>query len=53
MFFSYAFHMKQTIEDEKLKDKISEGDRETITKKCDEVISWLDANQVRKCSVEC
>lgn len=42
---SYAFSMKQTVEDEKLKDKISDDDRKTITDKCAEVISWLEANQ--------
>uniref|UniRef100_A0A914XFN1 Heat shock protein 70 n=1 Tax=Plectus sambesii TaxID=2011161 RepID=A0A914XFN1_9BILA len=42
---SYAFNMKQTIEDEKVKEKISESDRKTITDKCDEVISWLESNQ--------
>ena len=44
---SYAFNMKQTIEDEKLKDKISEDDRKTVLDKCNEVISWIDGNQVR------
>lgn len=44
---SYAFHMKQTVEDEKLKDKISEDDKKTIVDKCNEVIEWLDKNQVR------
>jgi len=38
--------MKSTLEDEKLKDKISDADRETISKKCDEIIKWLDANQL-------
>ena len=42
---SYAYNMKQTVEDEKLKDKISEEDKEKITKACDEAIAWLDANQ--------
>jgi L1 cell adhesion molecule like protein len=42
---SYAYNMKQTIDDEKLKDKISEEDRKKITEKCDETISWLDNNQ--------
>merc|ERR1712098_1005595 len=42
---SYCFNMKSTIEDEKLKDKISEEDRNTINSKCDETIKWLDANQ--------
>ena len=43
---SYAFNMKQTIEDDKLKDKISEDDRKTVLDKCNEAISWIDANQV-------
>jgi len=43
---SYAFNMKSTVEDEKLKDKISEDDKKTITDKCSEVISWLDSNQM-------
>merc|ERR1712026_156178 len=42
---SYCFNMKSTMEDEKLKDKISEDDKKTIMDKCNEVISWLDANQ--------
>uniref|UniRef100_A0A1I7Z6U8 Hsp70-like protein n=1 Tax=Steinernema glaseri TaxID=37863 RepID=A0A1I7Z6U8_9BILA len=42
---SYAFNLKQTLEDEKLKDKVSEQDRKTVTDKCDEVLSWLDGNQ--------
>lgn len=43
---SYAFNMKQTIEDEKLKDKISDSDKKTIAEKCDEMIKWLDSNQL-------
>jgi len=43
---SYAFNMKQTMEDDKLKDKISEDDRKAVLDKCNEVISWIDANQV-------
>jgi heat shock protein 1/8 len=43
---SYCFNMKTTIEDEKVKDKISEEDRNRITQKCDEAIKWLDANQL-------
>merc|ERR1711876_154819 len=42
---SYCFNMKSTLEDEKLKDKISESDRKTINDKCDETIKWLDGNQ--------
>jgi len=43
---SYAFNMKSTVEDEKLKDKISEADKKTILDKCADVIKWLDANQL-------
>ena len=42
---SYAFNMKQTVEDDKLKDKISEEDQKKIVEKCDEMIHWLDGNQ--------
>jgi len=42
---SYCFNMKSTVEDEKLKDKISGSDRKTIEDKCDETIKWLDQNQ--------
>merc|ERR1712107_197851 len=43
---SYCFNMKTTIEDEKVKDKISDDDRKAINDKCDEAIKWLDANQL-------
>merc|ERR1712142_1316380 len=43
---SYAFNMKSTVEDEKFKGKISDDDKKTILDKCNEVISWLDANQM-------
>merc|ERR1711962_1427375 len=43
---SYCFNMKTTIEDEKMKDKISDDDRKAINDKCDEAIKWLDANQL-------
>ncbi|KAK1900711.1 Heat shock cognate 70 kDa protein [Dissostichus eleginoides] len=42
---SYSFNMKSTVEDEKLKDKISDEDKKKIVDKCNEVISWLDRNQ--------
>ena len=41
---SYSFNMKSTVEDKKLKDKISEEDKKTISDKCEEVIKWVDAN---------
>uniref|UniRef100_A0A1B0CZH4 Heat shock 70 kDa protein cognate 4 n=1 Tax=Phlebotomus papatasi TaxID=29031 RepID=A0A1B0CZH4_PHLPP len=42
---SYCFHMKNTIEDQNIKDKISDSDRQTILDKCNETIAWLDSNQ--------
>merc|ERR1712121_313791 len=43
---SYCFNMKSTLDDEKVKDKISDDDRKAINDKCDEAIKWLDANQL-------
>uniref|UniRef100_A0A8C5R9W3 Heat shock 70 kDa protein n=1 Tax=Leptobrachium leishanense TaxID=445787 RepID=A0A8C5R9W3_9ANUR len=43
---SLAFNMKSTAEDEKLKDKISPEDKQKIIDKCNEVIAWLDRNQM-------
>ena len=42
---SYAFSMKSTMEEDKVKDKITEEEREGVTKKCKEIIDWLDKNQ--------
>jgi heat shock 70kDa protein 1/2/6/8 len=43
---SYCFNMKQTVEDDKLKDKISDADRQTVLDKCNDTIKWLDSNQL-------
>merc|ERR1712114_122101 len=43
---SYCFNMKSTLDDEKLKDKISEDERKSIISKCDDALSWLDSNQL-------
>jgi len=43
---SLAFNMKSTVEDEKLQDKISPEDKKAIVDKCNEVIAWLDKNQM-------
>uniref|UniRef100_A0A0P4ZII1 Heat shock 70 kDa protein cognate 4 n=1 Tax=Daphnia magna TaxID=35525 RepID=A0A0P4ZII1_9CRUS len=43
---SYCFNMKSTVEDEKFKDKLSDADKTTIMDKCNEIIKWLDANQL-------
>ena len=41
---NYLFTTKNTVDDEKVKDKIPEEDRNTITNKCDELLQWLDNN---------
>jgi len=45
-FESYIFNVKNTLDDEKLKDKISGDDRSAIEKKTAELLAWLDANQL-------
>merc|ERR1712150_394294 len=42
---SYAFNLKSSVEDDKLKDKISEEDKKTVLDKTNEVLTWLDNNQ--------
>merc|ERR1712032_1331143 len=42
---SYAFNVKQTAEDDKLKDKISDDDKALVVNKAKEVLDWLDNNQ--------
>ncbi|OTF80515.1 Group 28 mite allergen-like protein (Heat shock protein 70) [Euroglyphus maynei] len=43
---SYAFQMKNTVEDDSIKSKISDNDRTTILNKIKDVLSWLDNNQL-------
>jgi len=43
---SYCFNMKSTMEDDKIKDKIDASDKQKVLTKCNEIISWLDANQL-------
>ncbi|KAL3466581.1 heat shock protein 70 family [Aspergillus heterothallicus] len=40
---SYAYSLKNTVSEGQL--QLSESDKETVSKKIDEVISWLDTNQ--------
>ena len=42
---AYCFQMKSTMEDDKMKDKISEEDKKTILDKVTETLTWLDNNQ--------
>ncbi|RXN35880.1 heat shock 70 kDa [Labeo rohita] len=43
---SYAFNMKSSVEDEKLKEKISEDDKKKVIEKCNKAVSWLENNQL-------
>merc|ERR1712020_284604 len=43
---SYCFNMKSTMDYEKLKEKISEDEKQTMSSKCDEALKWLDSNQL-------
>merc|ERR1711993_156425 len=42
---SYAFQIKQTVEDPKTGEKIATEDKEKLIEKRNETISWIDANQ--------
>merc|ERR1711975_152017 len=42
---NYAYSMRNSINDEKMKDKIDASDKETIEKAIDEATTWLDTNQ--------
>ena len=42
---SYAYSLKNTINDGEMKDKIGADDKEKLTKAIDETISWLDSSQ--------
>jgi L1 cell adhesion molecule like protein len=43
---NYAYSMRNSMDDEKLKDKIDDADKEKLKTAIDETISWLDANQM-------
>ena len=43
---AYCFNMKSTVEDDKLKDKISEDEKNKILTAVNDCIKWLDANQM-------
>jgi len=42
---AYCYNMKATVEDDKIKGKISEEDVKTILDKCTEILKWMDDNQ--------
>merc|ERR1711869_188708 len=43
---NYRFTMRNTLNEEKLKDKFEDGDKEKIEKAAQEALDWLDKNQL-------
>jgi len=43
---NYCYSMKNTLQEEKLKEKFEAGDSEKITKAVDETLEWLEKNQL-------
>ena len=43
---SYCFNMKSSLDDNQLKDKIPEDDKNNILTACNDAINWLDRNQM-------
>merc|ERR1711915_43427 len=43
---SYCFNVKSSLQDDDLKNKISDEDKKLIEEKCNEAIKWLDRNQL-------
>ncbi|XP_069494314.1 heat shock-related 70 kDa protein 2 [Ambystoma mexicanum] len=43
---SYTYNIKQTMEDERVQSKLSEQDKSRVISKCQEVVNWLDKNQM-------
>jgi len=43
---NYCFTMRNTLQEEKLKEKFEDGDKENIEKAVQETLDWLDKNQL-------
>merc|ERR1711950_91550 len=43
---NYCFTMRNTLQEEKLKEKFESGDKEKIEKAVQETLDWLDKNQL-------
>lgn len=47
----FLYNLKSTLDDEKLKDKISEEDRTSVLDKVTQTMEWLDSHQSEEASV--
>lgn len=43
---SNCFGIKQTLDDDNIKTKIPQSDRDMVNNKCSEILRWLDSNQL-------
>merc|ERR1712086_143993 len=43
---NYCFTMRNTLNEEKLKEKFEDGDKEKIEKAVQDALDWLDKNQL-------
>merc|ERR1719198_343143 len=43
---NYCYSMKNTLDDEKFKDKISDDDKKKANEAIDEALKWLEGNQL-------
>ncbi|CAA7409402.1 unnamed protein product [Spirodela intermedia] len=43
---NYAYNMRNTVRDEKMREKMPETEREKIEKEVEETMKWLDSNQL-------
>jgi len=43
---AYAFQMKNIVDEPNLKEKLSDADKNTILNKSNEVLAWIDGNQL-------
>jgi len=41
---AYVFQIRHTLDDENIKGKLSDADKSTLSKKCEEVLNWIDGN---------
>jgi len=42
---NYTYSVRNSLNDEKLKDKFKEEEKTTVTAKVDELVKWLEQNQ--------
>merc|ERR1712146_607322 len=43
---NYAYSMKNTLNDDKVRDKVSDEDKKIATDAIDKALAWLDSNQM-------